>query len=148
MRRRLEGLETTGEVPRMQTHIHGATNIRDDPTHPCLTVLNVFCTTVVMNQFELEKEVPNRIASRPRIISVSRAGAGPLFSACDALTLRLGCPSDGSRSEEWNILFLHLLITQRTSNSLMPFIIHVFIHSSNIYRALRSAQHFPPASPE
>lgn len=49
----------------MHIHIHRATNTHVDPTHPCFTVLNVFCRTMVMNQFELEKKVPNRISIMP-----------------------------------------------------------------------------------
>lgn len=59
-----------------------------------------------MNQLELENKVQNRIALCPQIISSSEAGGGPFFCDYDALTLLLGCPSDGSQSEEWNILFL------------------------------------------
>lgn len=85
-----------------------------------------------MNQLELKKKAQKRIALCLGIRSFSRVGGRPFFSVCDALTL-VTALSVLRLPIRMEYSVLTVLIIQSTFNSPVSFLIHVFIHSSNIY---------------
>ena len=124
-------LETQARFPRMCVPLHSSCDHAVDPAPPRFTLRKASCSTVVMNQLEPKKKVRKKRALRPQFM---------FLKGSDALLLCLCCPNayewavcPVTPSQKNGIFFITVFIMHSTFNSSMSFIIHVFIHSSNIY---------------